>query len=112
MDKNSKTKPMEKKLIQFQCPNCSENISIMEEKLTKELQVVVKKIEKLCKSSKSAIEKKLELFEVLEKLDFGEISPSENRRVNNLLQSRWHAELAKKYMKEYKKSTAEEFSKV
>ena len=78
----------------------------------KELQIIIKKLEKVCKSNKSAVEKKLELFEVLERLDFGEISPSENKRVNNLLQSRWHAELAKKYMKEYKKSTAEEFSKV
>ena len=110
MNKNGKNNLIGKKLIQ--CPNCGENTSIMQGKLNKEFEILTKKIEKVCKSNRSAVEKKLELFEVLEKLDFGEISPSENRRVNNLLQSRWHAELAKKYMKEYKKSTAEEFSKV
>ena|SRR2546430_17618446 len=103
MNKNSK-----KNLIQ--CPHCGENTSIMTKH--KELEIIIKKIKKVCESNKSAVEKKLELFEVLERLDFGEISPSENKRVNNLLQSRWHAELAKRYMKEYKKSTAEEFSKV
>ena len=78
---------------------------LIEEKITK-------KIRNILKSSKSAVEKKLELFEVLEKMDFGELSTSENQRVNNLLKSRLHSELAKQYMKEYKKTTAEEFSKI
>lgn len=108
---------MVKKTIQ--CPKCGERPALIiehkrsykEGKMTEELKVITMKLETVLKSPKSAIEKKLEIFEVLEKIDFGELSASENKRVNNLIQSRLHAELAKKYMDEYKKSTAEEFSK-
>jgi len=81
-----------------------QSILITEEKITKKIRSVLK-------SSKSAAEKKLELFEALEKIDFGELSTSENQRINSLIKSRLYSELAKEYMKEYKKSTAEEFSK-
>ena len=91
----------------------------MPKKLTKKEQIILieeekitKKIRSVLKSPKSAIEKKLELFEVLERVDFGELSTSENQRVNSLIKSRLYSELAKEYMKEYKKSTAEEFSKI
>ena len=80
-------------------------ILISEEKITKKIRSVLK-------SPKSAVEKKLKLFEVLEKIDFGELSTGENQRVNSLIKSRLYSELAKEYMKEYKKSTAEEFSKI
>ena len=86
MNKNGKNNPIEKKSIQ--CPSCGKIYSIMVKKMTEELEILTKKLERVYKSDKSAVEKKLELFEVLEKLDFGEISPSENKRVNNLLQSR------------------------
>lgn len=80
--------------------------------MVEELKIITSKLETVLKSPKSAVEKKLEIFEILEKVDFGELSTGENKRVNSLIQSRMHAELAKKYTKEYKKSTTEEFSKV
>jgi hypothetical protein len=71
----------------------------------------IKKIEEIGKDSKkSAVEKKLEIFDILLGINFGELSASENERTNSLVKSRLHAELAKKYMNEYKKSTAKEFS--
>lgn len=82
-------------------------------KLTeKEQEEITKKIKSVLKSDKSAVEKKLELFEVLEKINLGELSTGENQRANSLIKSRLYSELAKEYMREYKKSTAEEFSKI
>src|SRR5439155_2397877 len=63
-----------------------DDIEDMPKKLTKkgqsilEEEKITKKIRSVLKSSKSAVEKKLELFEVLEKIDFGELSTSENQR--------------------------------
>jgi len=98
--KKDDIKDMPKKLTEKE-----QAILIAEEKITK-------KVRNIFKSSKSAVEKKLELFEVLEKVDFGELSTSENQRINSLIKSRLYSELAKEYMKEYKKTTAEEFSKI
>ena len=51
------------------------------------------------------------LFNWLKDLNVGELQPQENQRVNSLMLSKLYAELAKEKMKEYKKKTAEIFSK-
>ena len=77
----------------------------------KEFVFEVKKIEKIGKDpKKSAVEKKMEIFDILLEMDFGKLSTSENERANILLKSHFHGELAKKYLKEYKEATAKEFS--
>ena len=76
--------------------------------LTKQITEGVKEI---ITSSQTAMEKKIALFDFVEGLDVGELKPMEKQRVNHLLQSCLYSELAKKSMGEYKKITAEEFSK-
>ena len=72
----------------------------------------VRKIEEIGKNpEKSAIEKKMEIFDILLEMDFGKLSAGENERTNILLKSHFYGELAKKYLKEYKEATTKEFSK-
>jgi hypothetical protein len=77
----------------------------------KEFIYEVRKIEEIGKSpEKSAVEKKMEIFDVLLEMNFGKLSASENERANILLKSHFYGELAKKYLKEYKEATTKEFS--
>ena len=69
------------------------------------------KINKILKSNKTAYEKKIALFNWLKSLDVSKLQSEEDQRVNSLLLSRLYNELAKQSMKEYKKKTAEIFSK-
>lgn len=97
---------MKKKTIK--CPKCNEVSSEwIEENEFKHAE----KISKILKSNKTAYEKKIALFNWLKSLDIGKLQPEEDQRVNSLLLSRLYNELAKQSMKEYKKKTAEIFSK-
>jgi hypothetical protein len=98
---------VKKKVVQ--CPHCGKNSSeiIEEEEEFKH----AKKISKILKSNKTPHEKKMALFNWLKDLDVGELQPQEKQRVNSLLLSKLYAELAKEKMKEYKKKTANIFSK-
>jgi hypothetical protein len=64
------------------------------------------------KSHKDPYQKKLDLFNLVKKLEVGEIEPSEEERINILYQGKIYNELAKQTLRDYKKLTAEEFSKV
>ncbi len=55
--------------------------------------------------------KKVALFNLVKNLEMGEPQPLKEKRINCLLQTRLYNELAKKSMKEYKKTTMEAFSK-
>jgi hypothetical protein len=74
-----------------------------------ELQIA-EEIKKILASHKRPYEKKLALFNLIKNLEVGDL-PSEKERVNYLLESCLLNELAKQSMKEYKKTTAEIFSK-
>jgi hypothetical protein len=92
----------------IQCPHCGKSSSEMvEEEEFKHAE----KISKILKSNKTAYEKKIALFNWLKSLDVGKLQSEEDQRVNSLLLSRLYNELAKQSMKEYKKKTAEIFSK-
>lgn len=102
------------RIIQKECDKCGGcyYLLVKDEKeylLTKE---IANKVNEIVSSSQSGYEKRIALFDFLESLDVGELKPSEKKRVDYLLQSRLYSELAKQSMKQYKKLTAEEFSKV
>ena len=67
---------------------------------------------KVLNSHKDAYEKKIALFNWLKKIEVGEIEVTEKQRINCLLQGKLYNELAKQKMREYKKLTIEDFSKV
>jgi hypothetical protein len=73
---------------------------------------MVSKVKQIIDSPQSGYEKRIALFDYLESLDVGELKPNEKKRIDYLLQSRLYSELAKQSMKQYKKLTAEKFSKV
>jgi hypothetical protein len=68
-------------------------------------------METVLKSHKSPYEKKIALYNCLKNIEVGELQPIEKERVNFLLQSKLHAELAKQNMKEYEKLTVEDYSR-
>jgi len=70
-----------------------------------------KKIKSILNSNKRPWEKKLALFNLVKSLEIEE-SPEEEKRVNYLLESCLLNDLAKHSMKEYKKATAESFSRI
>src|SRR5437763_16801749 len=77
-----------------------------------DINKIFKKFEIIAKSRKDAYKKKIALFNLLLKCgEFNELEPLENKRIDYLLQSKLHAELAKKSMKECEKLTVEDFSK-
>ena len=76
-----------------------------------ELDKFIKKLEELSKKRKSPWKTKLALFNLVKNLEMGEPQPLKEKRINCLLQTRLYNELAKKSMKEYKKTTMEAFSK-
>src|SRR4051812_36327555 len=76
------------------------------------VQEITEKIMGIISKPQSGEEKRIAFFDFLESLDVGELQPKEKKRVDYLLQSRLYSELAKQSMKEYKKMTVENFSKV
>ena len=102
------------KLKVCHCPNCEINTFAQGEKNNFQLDKyqITKKVITILESSQNAYQKKIELFNFLENLDLGELKHVEKQRVNYLLQSCLYSELADKSMKEYKKITTEEFSKI
>jgi len=101
-----------KKMIE--CPNCGKSASTwieFDDYLSPDENKKLEQIINLIKSNKDPYKKKLELFNLLKKLEVGEIEPSEERRTNILLQGKIYNELAKQSLRDYKKLTAEEFGK-
>jgi len=73
--------------------------------------LMAEKIEVILKSPQDAYEKKVALFNLVKDLEVGEIKPSEEQRINCLLEGKLYNQIAKEKMKEYKKLTVEEYSK-
>ena len=105
-----------------QCPKCGTNSFIWEEgnkfqnistqnSLKVDKNQITEKVEFILQSPQDAYEKKVALFNLVKNLEVGEIEPSEEQRVNCLLEGRLYNEIAKEKMKEYKKLTVEEYSK-
>ena len=96
------------------CPNCgTKALSWVEDvNLTSEEAKKLEKIINLLKSNKDPYKKKLELFNLLKKLEVGEMLPEKKERVNLLLQAHLYGDLAKQSMRDYKKVTAKAFGKV
>ncbi|WNE40808.1 MAG: hypothetical protein mread185_000265 [Mycoplasmataceae bacterium] len=75
----------------------------------------VEKLERIAlvlNSHKDPYKKKLELFRIVRSIEVGEIEPSEEKRINILYQGKIYNELAKQTLRDYKRLTVEEFSKV
>jgi len=68
-------------------------------------------METVLQSNKSSYEKKIALLDCLKEVKVDELEPSEERRVNCLLEGKLYGELAKQKMKDYKKLTVEDFNK-
>jgi len=68
-------------------------------------------METVLKSHKSPYEKKIALYNCLKNIEVGELEPIENKRIDFLLQSKLHGELAKQSLKEYEKLTVEDYSR-
>ena len=96
---------MNKKLLK--CPKCGEDLTFLEKKQNP----IFGKMEKVLNSYKSPYEKKLALFKCLKEMEVGELTSVEKERIDFLLQGKLYNELAKQCMKEYRKLTAEDFSK-
>lgn len=90
------------------CPHCGKSPSVWEEA---DKYPIFKKMETVLKSHKSSYEKKIALFNCLKEVEVGELKPIEKERIDYLLKSKLHAELANKNMKEYEKLTVEDYSK-
>ncbi|MEG7978851.1 MAG: hypothetical protein NY202_02930 [Mollicutes bacterium UO1] len=75
-------------------------------------QQITERVRDIITSPQSGYEKRIALFDYLESLEIGDLQLQEKKRVDCLLHSLLYNELAKKYMKEYKKLTVENFSKV
>jgi hypothetical protein len=72
---------------------------------------ITEKIELILKSSQDAYAKKIALFNLIKNLKVGRIEPSEEQRINCLLEGKLYNEISKEKMKEYKKLTIKDFSK-
>jgi hypothetical protein len=104
-----------------QCPKCGNNSWIWEEggkfqnSINSSLKVdknqITEQVEFILKSSQDAYEKKVALFNFVKNIEVGEIEPSEEQRINCLLEGKFYNEIAKEKMKEYKKLTVADFSK-
>ena|SRR5215213_10057126 len=90
------------------CPTCNKDLSVWEEE---NKYPIFKKMTKILRSNKNTQSKKIALFNCLKNIEAGKLEPSEEARLNCLLQSKLYAELAKEKMKEYKKLTIEDYSK-
>ena len=92
----------------IKCPNCGKSNMILDEEYERS---VWKKLEAVLKSRKDAYEKKIALFNFVKNIEIKDLEPLEKKRIDYLLQSKLHAELAKQSMKEYEKLTVEDFSR-
>ncbi len=90
------------------CPTCGKGSSVWEEA---DKYPIFKKMETVLKSHKSPYEKKIALFNCLKNMEIGELQPIEKERIDFLLQSKLHGELAKQSLKQYEKLTVEDYSK-
>src|SRR6185503_7336128 len=84
---------------------------VVQQKRRSEILQLAEKIEAIVESDKNIYKKKVALFNLVKSLEVGESQPLKEQRINHLLQSRLYNELAKKSMKEYKRTTMEAFSK-
>ena len=76
-----------------------------------ELQIA-EEIKKILESHRKPYEKKIALFNlVVKKVEVGDMQVEEKKRVDYLLKAHLYSDLAKKSMEDYKKTTAEIFSK-
>ncbi|CAG8523045.1 7145_t:CDS:2, partial [Cetraspora pellucida] len=89
----------------------AQSLQKFDDYLTPDENKKLEQIINLLKSHKDPYKKKLELFNLLKKLEVGEIEPSEEKRTNILLQGKIYNELAKQSLRDYKKLTVEEFGK-
>lgn len=105
-----------------QCPKCGTSSFIWEEGdkfqnnsiqsfLKTDRNQITEKLEFILKSPQDAYEKKVALFNLVKNIEVGEIEPSEEQRINCLLEGRLYNEISKEKMKEYKKLTVEDYSK-
>src|SRR6266480_3806821 len=93
-------------------PNQIDSLSLaVEQKRKEEVLQIAEQIEKILESNKDTYKKKLALFNLVKNLEVGESQSLKKQRINHLLQTRLYNELAKKSMEEYKKTTAEAFSR-
>src|SRR6266487_3451542 len=108
---------MEKKLRQ--CPKCGKNSFIWEEgdkfqnssihnSLKVDKNQMTERVEHILNSPQDAYEKKVALFNLVKNLEVGGIEPSEEQRINCLLEGKLYNEISKEKMKEYKRLTVEE----
>jgi hypothetical protein len=87
------------------CPACGSSLSSEDN-----INEIFKRFEAIIKSHKDAYKKKIDLFNLLKSIEFNDLEPLENKRIDYLLQGRLYNELAKESMKEYKKLTVEDYS--
>jgi hypothetical protein len=71
---------------------------------------IIKKVESILQSSQDAYAKKIALFNLVKNLKVKGIEPSEEQRINCLLEGKLYNEISKEKMKEYKKLTIKDFS--
>ena len=90
------------------CPQCGKSSSVWEEA---DKYPIFKKMETVLKSHKSPYEKKIALYNCLKSIEVGELEPIEKERIEYLLQSKLHGELAKQSLKQYEKLTVEDYSR-
>ena len=90
------------------CPTCGKSSSVWEEA---DKYPIFKKMETILRSNKSIQTKKIALLNCLKDIEKGKLEPSEETRLNCLLQSKLYAELAKEKMREYKRLTVEDYNK-
>ena len=100
---------MKRKSTDYFCPDCPHCRQFykkypFKEELEKEWREFgsrIKKIKEIWTSSKDAYEKKISLFELVLDIEFDEIKPQEDEKVNYLLRSRLYNEMAKENYKRY-----------
>ena len=72
---------------------------------------IAERINSILKSHKNPYEKKIALYNCLKSIEVGELEPIEKERIEYLLQSKLHGELAKQSLKQYEKLTVEDYSR-
>ena len=90
------------------CSQCGKSSSVWEEV---DKYPIFKKMETVLKSHKSPYEKKIALYNCLKNIEVGELKPIERERIDFLMLSKLHGEIAKQNLKEYEKLTIQDYSK-
>ena len=90
------------------CSQCGKSPSVWEEA---DKYPIFKKMETVLKSHKSPYEKKIALYNCLKNIEVGELKPIEKERIEFLMLSKLHGEIAKQSLKQYEKLTIEDYSK-